>query len=91
MLGMRRPKLAKEPRTTLACVGTHAVRDDRWQRWMLPRREFEKWDGEREEGFGSSSTLTCCRLLLSEITIIHYRSFTDLLAECSPTVPPAEL
>lgn len=24
-LGMRRPKLAKELRTTLACVGTHAV------------------------------------------------------------------
>lgn len=25
VLGMRRPKVAKEPRTTLACVGTHTV------------------------------------------------------------------
>jgi len=29
---------------------------ERWQRWMPPRRVFEKWDREGGEGLMSSST-----------------------------------
>lgn len=32
-----------------------------------------------------------CTLLFSEMTVIYYRSFSDLLTERSPTVTPADL
>lgn len=44
--------------------------------------------GRRRTQRSSSAHST---LSLREMTVIHYRSFTDLLPECSPTVTPADL
>ena len=38
------------PRTALAVLEHMQSVWCRWQRWMPPRREFEKWDMEGEEG-----------------------------------------
>lgn len=36
------------PRTALAALEHMQSVKCRWQRWMPPRREFEKWDMEEE-------------------------------------------
>lgn len=67
----------------------------RWPRWMLPRREAEKWSRERREQGSSGCARMCTRTLsqpnFSEMTTIHCRSLTDLLAECPPTASSAGL
>lgn len=74
------------PRTALAVLEhMHSVKC-RWQRWMPPRREFEKWDREYKRRVSGPEALS-----FGEITVIYYRSFSDLLTERSPTETSAGL
>lgn len=45
------------PRTVLAVLEHMQSVKCRWQRWMPPRSEFEKWDREYKMSFRVSSTL----------------------------------
>ncbi len=46
------------PRTALAVLEHMQSVQCRWQRWMPPRREFEKWDREGDEELRGAAAQT---------------------------------
>lgn len=84
-------------------VGTHAV--SAVQMAEMDATQKRVWEVEQREERSSSTnthntrlhahthtyTLSGSTLTFSQMTVIHYWSFTDLLPECSPTVTPADL
>lgn len=96
LVGISKDKEAYEEWEAWGKHGASAQAEERrWPRWMLPRREAEKWSRERRARGSSGSAHTCMRKrtlsqpTFSEMTTIHYGSLTDLFAECPPTASPA--
>lgn len=70
-------------------VGTHAVTEV--QMAEMDATQKCVWEVGQGGGGGDSGAAAHCTLSFSEMTVIYYRSFSDLLTERSPTVTPADL
>lgn len=87
---MRNGKLGKSPvpATASAVLLQHMQAEEcRWPRWMLPRRELEKWSRERRERDSSGSHFFWPTF--GEMTTIHSGCLTDLLPACPPAASSA--
>ena len=86
----------REAKDSVSCVGTHAFSVVQMAEMdATQKRVWGVGQGGRRETQRSSSTHTHTHtrssLSFSEMTVIHYRSLTDLIPECSPSVTPADL